>query len=150
MLIEISVSNGGTDKPSRRLLKALFSGAIPVTLFAKNANLLVSSNNGDRLMFFESEDFERTILDLSFLNNVAIDYAEILNQPLENLKDHLIKLSNGATLRSLFWDQLLNRLFRFGLEGRDKQYLISSEWNTRKLLLYLEVRKVDFEVSIKP
>lgn len=150
MVAESGRPNEGIDTASRRLLKALFSGAIPVNLFSQFSKLLVASNAGETLKFFGSQDFEKSVLNLSFLDTEEIDYRQILQQPLENLKDHLFNSSNEATLRSLFWDQILNRLFLFGQEGNEKNYRLSSEWMTRKLFPKLEDRKIDFVASIKP
>ena len=150
MIVESNRDKEPIDKPTRRLLKSLFNGGIPSNLFAKYPNLLSSLNEDGIVKFFEEGDFGKTVLNLDFLDSEDIDYKQILRQPLDSLKHHLFNTSNEATLRSLFWDPILNQLFLYGQEERDKRYRLSSEWKTRKLLPHLEDRKIDYETSIRP
>jgi hypothetical protein len=143
MIIESKTEKEPIDMPSRRLLKALFNGGIPSKLFAKYPNLLNHSNENSVTEFYKEDDFSKTVLNLGFLDTESIDYEQILKHPLDSLKHHLFSTSNEATLRSLFWEPILNILFLYGQEERAKKYRLSSEWRTRKLLPHLEDRKID-------
>ena len=150
MIISSGKEEEPIEKPTRRLLKALFSGGIPSKLFTKHPELLIKNAANSNIDYFKESDFHKCVLNLNLLDDETINYQQLLKQPLESLKDHLLSSSNEATLRSLFWDPLLNILFLYGQEDSSKKYRISSEWKTRKLLPHLEDRKIDFEVSIKP
>lgn len=150
MIFESKKENDPIDMPSRRLIKALFNGGIPSKLFGKFAELLVSKTEDGATKFLKEDDFGKTALNLGLLDSEEIDYENLLEQPLDSLKHHLLSSSNEATLRALFWDPILNLLFLHGQEGKEKNFRLSSEWRTQKLFPYLEDRKVDFEASIKP
>lgn len=126
-------------------------------IFRKRPNLIINTlqlKNGQELAtFFKTSDFERTVLQLGSVrvSKVEIDsYNVLLGEIFEGMKDHLYHPLDESSLRSIFWDQFIQKLFRNGLEKKPKNFILRSEWRTREQFSHLEDRKVDFVALIKP
>jgi len=137
--LRISKADPELSRLLRRLLTVSINGGVAVDLLER-CQLKVGE------VKLESKYFSRAILHL---NNADIEESIImksLDVPLGNFLNYLDTTSNEASYCGLFWNQILNNLFRFGetLEMPANHRLVQ-EWNT--MLLYkgqsITSRKVD-------
>ena len=139
---------GGSDATVSRLLRRLITvainGGVAVDLL-ESCQLQVDS------VQLKPDHFSRMVLHLNKNEIGEEELLECLDLPIGNLKYYLKPYSNEASFCGLFWNIVLNNLFRFR-ESKDSppNHRIEQEWATS--VLYQEesetVRKVDLVALI--
>lgn len=77
-------------------------------------------------------------------------FKKLLEEQVEGMQDYLMHLVDESSLILIFWDPLIQKSFRLGLERQDKNFNLKSEWRTRELFPKLDERKIDFVALITP
>ena len=129
----------------RRLLTVSINGGVAVDLL-ESSELFIEN------VQVKAKHFSRTILHLCNSEVEDSDLLRTLNLPIGNLLHYLTSSSNEASYCGLFWNLVLNGLFRFGEgQGIVPNHRLEQEWNTRRLYSekLVTFRKIDLVALIE-
>ena len=135
----------------RRLAGICFNDGLALNLLY-DLNFLLTEDD-------QYKDMTLPCLDafVSQFNAEAVEQEEIeaieksLEIPLFNLSKFVLKSDSEAQFRTMFWDSILTTLFfeasissEIFREDSEIEFILMSEWPSKKLFPELETRKVDF------